>query len=174
MSFLHILTLKHCCAPFPPAPGSFTVTVLTSPPGRTVVVTGVGEEVAGPPLRKKKKKKLLTAQLSGVKWPWRLQRARVHLFLFYKKAESSVAKRGITDGREMMGGGLPTPGVFGKASPQIGGRAGRGGGPPPATKDGDNLRDSGDRRDGTRAPHASRPAPPPHSSIRQEQGREVS
>lgn len=79
-------------------------------------------------------------------------------FFFYKKAEFSAAKRGITNGREMMAGGcLPTPGIFGKASPQIR-RAGRGGGPhqPPRTV-------ATSRRGGTTetAPELPTPRTPP-------------
>ena len=70
----------------------------------------------------------------------------------------------------MVGVGLPTPGVFGKASPQIRrAGAGRGGGPhhPPRTA-------TTSRRGGTAETAPELPTPlPPHSSILQEQGREV-
>lgn len=79
-----------------------------------------------------KKKKLLTAPLSRVKGPRRLWRAGVRLFLFYKKAETPVAKRRITCGQEEgVGAASPPPGVFGKASPQIQGGRGTGGGVSP-------------------------------------------
>lgn len=97
LSFLHILTLKHCYSPFPQrqsslGPGcSFTVTVLTSPPGRAV--DDRGEEVAVPPLKeKKKKKKLLTAQLSLVKWPWRRLRENPFVFFFTKRQNPQNCK----------------------------------------------------------------------------------
>lgn len=168
LSFLRVLTLKRGRSP-PPAPGglgarcSFTVTVLTVPPAHTVQVTRD---------RRRKwlshlweKKKLLTALLSRVKGPRRLWRAGVRLFLFYKKAETPVAKRRITRGQEEgMGAASPPPGVFGKANPQIQEGGGTGGGVSPHQAP----------ETATETASGSPPTreAPQHSSI-QEQGREV-
>lgn len=92
LSFLHILTLKHCYSPFPQrqsslGPGcSFTVTVLTSPPGRAV--DDRGEEVAVPPLKEKKKKKAAHSSAFPSKMAMAPAAGESICFFFYKKAES--------------------------------------------------------------------------------------
>lgn len=81
--------------------------------------------MAAPPLGKKKKK-LLTAQLSRVKTATGTRGRRGVHFFFYKKAETPVAKRRITDGREAGGGAAfspPTPrGLWKGQSTDPGGR----------------------------------------------------
>lgn len=135
LSFLLVLTLKRGRSP-PPAPGglgarcSFTVTVLTVPPAHTVQVTRDGRRKWLSHLWEKKKAPHSSAfQSKRAKAP---VAGGSRLFLFYKKAETPVAKRRITCGQEEgVGAASPPPGVFGKASPQIQVGRGTGGGVSP-------------------------------------------
>ena len=95
LSFLHILTLKLCCDPFPQHGNSLEARLLIHSNGSyhsfVAAPCDMGEEVLSHLWGKKK-----ITPLSRVKWPWCLAVGESpFVFLFYKKAESPVLKCGI-------------------------------------------------------------------------------
>lgn len=93
--FLPILTLKHCCAPFPQRRSSLRARLIHSNGSDQSSGPHCSRQRGGsgcPTFGFKKKKKRLTAQLSRVKWPWRLAAGEspfVSFFFFFTKRQNS-------------------------------------------------------------------------------------